>query len=245
MFKRNKVLVMLIAFFVPLKFDFSMAEEPIKQEKFNYVDTKSVTTSQAQFIQLLFAHRYLKRWHASPELFPKPLSAHLLDTCWFTYLLVVRHNELTGDSIDPFRAAFLASIHDFLEVFTGDILSQTKHFHPDMKNICLETERKAFSDFLKTVPPELMGNVNDVFSIFLKNPDELSPEETKILGFIKFADLMSAFLECLEELSVGNQAFLQPSTYLSKKLCKLSENNPAMEYFNDILVSLASQNCPF
>lgn len=199
--------------------------------KFNYIDRKFPKKTRCKFLKELAATRDVERWHASCKIFPKPLSSHLLETSWFVYFLVSIHNEKTNDNIDPYKSALIASFHDYLEVYTGDILSTFKNSNPDAKRICLEEENKAFSDLKDSLPTEIHKPLDDIFNLLLKDKDNLSEEEKKILKFIKFADLMSAYMECVEELDVGSDEFSEPAKYLKDKMCELRHESPAFEFF--------------
>ena len=201
--------------------------------EFNFVERKFSNSEQCLFGKKLTAPRDVQRWHASHKIYPKILSSHLLDSSWFTYLLVSVHNDLTNDSLDPYKCALLASFHDYLEVYTGDILSTTKNLNPEMKRLCTEAEKYAYSNFIDSVPEKLKKPLRNAMYIFIN--DELSDEDKKILSFIKFSDLMSAYFECLEELEAGNKEFLEPSKYLQSEMKDLAEKDVSMEYFYNLL----------
>ena len=207
--------------------------------EFNFVERKFSNSGQCLFGKELTAPRDVQRWHAShksndkSKIYPKMLSSHLLDSSWFTYLLVSVHNDLNNDSLDPYRCALLASFHDYLEVYTGDILSTTKSLDPEMKKLCTKAEKYAYSNFIESVPEKLKKPLRNALYIFIKG--KLSDEEKKILNFIKFSDLMSAYFECLEELEAGNKEFLEPSKYLQSEMKDLATRDVSMEYFYNLL----------
>lgn len=228
MIKINKLLIALVMFL----------QAPMQAfGKFNYVDRKFPKNTSCILGKKLTATSDVQRWHASRQVYPKSLSSHLLDTSHFVYFLVSIHNEKTNDNIDPYKCAVLASFHDYLEVYTGDILSTFKNSNPDAKRICLEEENKAFSDLKESLPKELQKPLEKALSIFLKDKNNLAEEEKKILKFIKFADLMSAYMECVEELDVGNNEFSEPAKHLKSKMCELRHESPAFEYFHNQMIN--------
>ena len=58
-----------------------------------------------------------------------------------------------------------------------------------------------------------------------------SEDERRI---VKQADVLCAYLKCLEELSAGNNEFSQAKARLEKMLTALK--NPAMDYFMEIFI---------
>lgn len=230
MIEINKLLIVLVMLFTPIH---SYCE-------FNYLNRKLPQNTQCKFLKALCAPRDVERWHNSHKISKKTLSSHLLDSCWFTYLMVSVHNDMEKVPLDASKCALMASFHDYLEVFTGDILSTFKGSNPDAKRICLEEERKAFSDLIESVPEKIKKPLNDVLGIFLKSDDELTNEEKTILQIVKYADLLSAYNECLEELGTGNIEFEEPSKYLMEKMESLAKLNKAIEYFHNQMFSCPS-----
>lgn len=232
MIEINKLLIALVMFL----------QAPMQAfGKFNYLNRKLPQNTKCRLLKALCAPRDVERWHNSHKKSKKTLSSHLLDSCWFTYLIVSVHNDMGEVPLDASKCALMASFHDYLEVFTGDILSTFKNSNPDAKRICLEEERKAFSDLIESVPEKLNKPLSDALGIFLKSDDELTNEEKTILQIVKYADLVSAYNECLEELGTGNIEFEEPSKYLMEKMESLAKLNKAIEYFHNQMFSCPSK----
>lgn len=184
----------------------------------------------------------LERWNnMAIKLIKAPLSSHSLVVGSLSYVFVSMHNYLTGEKLNPERAALLGFWHDAEETYTGDIISPTKHATNKMKNYCKSIEEKAVKDFVGMVSKPIRDEIYMALTMTKPGDDKLSP-------YVKFADGMSAYLECVFELNLGNRTFLSPALRIYDELCSLANKNPsmpAMRYYLDIVPVISKEGVPF
>lgn len=183
----------------------------------------------------------LERWNNTPiKLISKPLSGHSLVVGSLSYALVNIHNYLTGEALSPERASLLGFWHDAVEISTSDTISITKHASKSLTKGNKAVEKKAIEDFIGKVSEPIRDEVYMALTM-------TKPGDEKLKPYVKFADGISAYLECIFELNLGNLTFLKSAQNIYKNLCELANKNasmPAMKYYLDILPILSKEGKP-
>lgn len=119
-------------------------------------------------------------------------------------------NRYFGGDVNPERVAVLAMFHDASEVFTGDMPTPVKYFSQEIRDAYKKMELEACSKLLSYLPDDLQAEYNAL----------IHPQKTddKAWRVVKAADTLSAYLKCLEELSVGNLEFNRAKLTIEEKL---------------------------
>ena len=116
--------------------------------------------------------------------------------------------------------AVQAIFHDATEVLTGDLPTPVKYFSNEIRSAYLAIEDHAVSQLLGLLPIDLQGDYAKIFSD--DNPD--------IRRTVKSADVLAAYIKCLEEESAGNHEFSRAKKTIEAKLKALCEQ-PEVRYF--------------
>mgnify|MGYP001245651154 FL=1 len=151
------------------------------------------------FLAYLYRLKYIKRWTLMRSTTPENVAEHSYQVAVLTHLLCSIAKEIFGRGVDPARAAACALFHDASEVFIGDIPTPVKHHNPRILANFREIEAIAADRLLATVPDELKAT----YEPLLKR----APDEPELYRYVKAADLLDAYLKCLNEVSAGNREF--------------------------------------
>ncbi|HET8707473.1 MAG TPA: 5'-deoxynucleotidase [Pseudomonadales bacterium] len=175
----------------------------------------------SHFFAYLSKLRYIFRWGLKRNMRPENVMEHSLEVAHIAHGLAIICNRLFGGRFDPNEIAVLAMYHDASEVFTGDLPTPVKYFNPSIKDAYKNIESVAEERLLECLPSELRAD----YAPFLlsKNIDA----EKKAL--IKCADLIAAYLKCLEEVNGGNAEFSVAKSRVEAQLAAI--DRPEVKYF--------------
>lgn len=179
---------------------------------------------QSSFFAFLRRLRFIRRWGLMRNTEVENNQEHSLDVAFIAHNLGLLHN-LQGGQVDVNRLAVLAMYHDVSEIFTGDMPTPIKYFHPTLRSLYGEVEHLAQEKLLHTLPEELQPHYKDVLL------GQMSEEEAKLL---KAADTLAAFIKCALERQAGNGEFNEAYESILKKLH--SFDMPAVEQFLDLYI---------
>lgn len=175
----------------------------------------------SHFFAYISKLRYIIRWGLKRNMRPENVMEHSLEVTHIAHGLALISNRLFGGQFDPNEIAVLAMYHDASEVFTGDLPTPVKYFNPSIKDAYKNIESVAEERLLECLPEELR---NDYAPILVsKNIDA----EKKAL--IKCADLIAAYLKCLEEVNGGNAEFSVAKSRVEAQLAAI--DRPEVKYF--------------
>ena len=169
---------------------------------------KEATSKTSAFFAFLRRLRFIRRWGLMRNMEPENNQEHSLDVAFIVHNLALLHN-LNGGTVDVNRLAVAAMYHDVSEIFTGDMPTPIKYFHPTLRELYGQVERLAQEKMLRTLPAELQK----AYEPYLLG--ELDEVETKLL---KAADTMAAFMKCAIEKKAGNEEFNEAYDSILKKL---------------------------
>ncbi|ACY62825.1 hypothetical protein YPD8_2148 [Yersinia pestis D182038] len=116
--------------------------------------------------------------------------------------------------------------HDASEVITGDLPTPIKYHNPKIAHEYKKIEKVAQQKLIEMLPKELQHDFRCLLD------EHYYSEEEKAL--VKQADALCAYLKCLEELSAGNNEFIQAKARLEKTLA--IRQSPEMDYFMAVFV---------
>jgi len=180
----------------------------------------------SHFFAYLARMRLIHRWPLMRNTQTENVAEHSLQVAMFSHMLATIENRHFNGRHDPQRLATLALFHDASEVLTGDLPTPVKYFNDEIRSAYKQIEAQAEQRLLTMLPDEYQQE----FASLLCG-DRLSPDEARLL---KTADMLSAYVKCLEELSGGNHEFAQARDNLEQQLHE--RMTPALQTFLDTFI---------
>ncbi|MGB2079140.1 MAG: 5'-deoxynucleotidase [Vibrio sp.] len=184
------------------------------------------TASQSHFFAYLARMKLIQRWPLMRSISTENVSEHSLQVAFVAHALALIKNKKFGGQTDPAHIALLAMFHDSSEVLTGDLPTPVKYHNAAIAAEYKKIELAAEKQLVDMLPPEF----RDDFAPLLQS--ECIADEDKAM--VKQADVLCAYLKCLEELAAGNHEFKQAKQRLELSLAK--RETPEMRYFLDVFV---------
>ncbi|HFR4112568.1 TPA: 5'-deoxynucleotidase [Yersinia enterocolitica] len=177
-----------------------------------------------------FAHlsrlKLINRWPLMRNVRTENVSEHSLQVAFVAHALAIIKNRKFNGNLNADRIALLAMYHDASEVITGDLPTPIKYYNPQIAHEYKKIEKVAQQKLIEMLPVELQQDFRCLLD------EHYYSEEEKAL--VKQADALCAYLKCLEELSAGNNEFIQAKVRLEKTLAM--RQSPEMDYFMEVFV---------
>ncbi|CNF94739.1 5'-deoxynucleotidase [Yersinia intermedia] len=177
-----------------------------------------------------FAHlsrlKLINRWPLMRNVRTENVSEHSLQVAFVAHALAIIKNRKFNGNLNADRIALLAMYHDASEVITGDLPTPIKYYNPQIAHEYKKIEKVAQQKLIEMLPKELQHDFRCLLD------EHYYSEEEKVL--VKQADALCAYLKCLEELSAGNNEFIQAKARLEKTLAM--RQSPEMDYFMAVFV---------
>lgn len=177
-----------------------------------------------------FAHlarmKLIYRWPLMRNVTHENIAEHSLQVGMVAHGLAVIGNTFYNKNYDPDKAASLALFHDTTEVLTGDLPTPVKYYNKAIIREYSKIELAAEVTLLDMLPIELRA----AYEPLLSTPDVDITYKT----LVKDADILCAYMKCIEEESCGNHEFSK-----AKLRCKnaLEERmTDEIKYFMDIFL---------
>ncbi len=189
----------------------------------------------SKFFAFLNRMKYIKRWSLMRSIREENIMEHSQQVAVIAHALALIDNKMFDGKVDVSKVVLLAQYHEVGEVITGDLPTPIKYFNPEIKSAYKDLEKNACQKILGMLPSELQ----DEYSEYVM-PDETSYE----YKLVKYADRLSAYLKCVEEVKAGNSEFKKAKNAIGLELknCKnkaviyyLKEFAPAFELTLDEL----------
>lgn len=152
---------------------------------------------------------------------------HSYQVAVVAHALALIKNKHFGGNLDPQKIATTALFHDATEVLTGDLPTPVKYFSQELRNAYKAIEGHAAGQLLKLLPEELRGDYRELLSP--------SSDDKEIHGIIKAADLLCAYIKCLEERNAGNKEFSRAQKSIEARILEM-RSRPEIGYFLDHFV---------
>ena len=174
----------------------------------------------SKFFAYLNRMKYIKRWSLMRSIREENIMEHSQTVAVIAHALALITNKIYGGNVDEKKVVLLAQYHEVGEVITGDLPTPIKYFNPEIKTAYKDLEKGACERILSMLP----DGIKDEYREYIL-PDE-STEEYKL---VKYADRLSAYLKCVEEVKAGNAEFKKAKASIGNELknCK----NAAVEYY--------------
>ena len=146
---------------------------------------------------------------------------HSQQVAVIAHALALINNKIYGGNVDISKTVLLAQYHEVGEVITGDLPTPIKYFNPEINLAYKDLEKLACTRILNMLPEEL----KDEYTLYVL-PKDTDSEENKL---VKYADRLSAYLKCVEEIKAGNNEFKKAKLSIEKELKNC--DNKAVSYF--------------
>ena len=151
------------------------------------------------FFAYLSRMKYINRWNTMRNTKEENIQEHSLQVAMLAHAIALIKNRYFQGEVDPERAAILAIYHEVSEVITGDMATPIKYYNEEIRQAYVKLEEMASLRLYEMVPEELK---DDYYSLLFN--DIQDQEEWKI---VIYADKITAYLKCVEELKAGNKEF--------------------------------------
>lgn len=169
----------------------------------------------------MFRLKLINRWPLMRNVRQENVAEHSLQVALVAHMLAVIENHHFAGQIDPAEVALLAIYHDVSEVMTGDMPTPVKYHNPQLTDEYNKIEKMAQEKLISELPEELKSEFQPLFL------SESHPEQEYRL--VKQADVLCAYLKCLEEQAAGNSDFDSAKNNIEKRLHHYQ--SPALDYF--------------
>ncbi len=173
------------------------------------------------FFSYLYRMRYIQRWGLMKNSAAENLAEHTLDTAVIAHALAVIGNRIFGKNHSPERCAAAALFHDAPEILTGDLPTPVKYFNPEIREAYKKVEKNAAQKLLGYLPEELYPEYHSLFEAVKGDGD--------VANVVHWADKLSAYIKCMEEMKSGNHEFKTASESIRKGLEET--NSEEVAYF--------------
>lgn len=174
----------------------------------------------SKFFAYLNRMKYIKRWSLMRSIREENIMEHSQAVAVIAHALALITNKMFGGNVDEKKVVLLAQYHEVGEVITGDLPTPIKYFNPEIKTAYKDLEKGACERILSMLPESVKGDYKEYIL-----PNETS-EEYKI---VKYADRLSAYLKCVEEVKAGNAEFKKAKTSIGNELKNCG--NSAVQYY--------------
>ena len=173
-----------------------------------------------KFFAYLNRMKYIKRWSLMRSVREENIMEHSQEVAVIAHALALINNKIYGGNLDVEKVVLYAQYHEVGEVITGDLPTPIKYFNPEIKTAYKDLERQATERILDKLP-EILKEEYQKYVI----PDVT----TKEYAFVNYADRLSAYVKCVEELKAGNLEFKKAKSTIWQEIKKITE--PAVVYY--------------
>lgn len=186
---------------------------------------KDAIYNRSHFFAHMARMKLIQRWPLMRSTEQENVAEHSLQVAMVAHALAVIKNTFYKGQLDPAKAAMQALFHDASEVLTGDLPTPVKYYNEQMARAYKEIENNAEQSLVKMLPNELQA----VYAPLLS-----AHADDEYTHLVKSADLLCAYLKCVEELSGGNQEFAAAKQRLINML--EARMNEEVRYFIEVFV---------
>lgn len=174
----------------------------------------------SKFFAFLDRMKYIKRWSLMRSVREENIMEHTQQVSVIAHALALISNKIYGKNVNVEKTVLLAQYHEVGEVITGDLPTPIKYFNPEIRNAYKDLEKHASIRILNMLPDEL----KDEYCAYI-----LPDTDTEEYKLVKYADRLSAYLKCVEEIKAGNLEFKKAKLSIEKEI--KSTGNEAVNYY--------------
>lgn len=172
-----------------------------------------------KFYAFLNRMKFINRWSLMRSTRAENVAEHSHQVALIAHVLGLIEKVVFHNDIDENYLAVCALYHETAEVITGDLPTPIKYFNADIKKAYKSIENDAENRLLASLPKELIPYLSDC----------VQPRDENIKRLLKFADKLSAYIKCIEEVNVGNQEFSEALKSVKSSL--IGANDRTVNYF--------------
>lgn len=175
-----------------------------------------------KFFAFINRMKNIKRWALMRSIREENIMEHSHDVAVLAHALALIDNKYFNNKVDIEKVVLYAQYHEVGEVITGDLPTPIKYFNPEIKTAYKDLEKNACEKIINMLPTDLQDDYKQYIL-----PDTASYE----YKLVKYADRLSAYFKCVEEVKAGNSEFKKAKASIGKELksCK----NQAVLYYLD------------
>lgn len=162
-----------------------------------------------KFFAYLNRMKYIKRWSLMRSTREENIMEHSQDVAVIAHALALINNKMFGGNVDEKKVVLLAQYHEVSEVVTGDLPTPIKYLNSDINSAYKDLEKQASIRILNMLPEKLKEEYE---------PYILPDTTTLEYKIVKYADRISAYIKCIEELKAGNLEFKKAKNSIGKEL---------------------------
>ena len=144
--------------------------------------------------------KYILRWGLKRNVENENVKEHSFDVAVIAHALALIRNRYFDGNVDANQLAMVALYHDASEVLTGDLPGPIKYFNPTIAEAYKDVEKAAKAKLLTMLPEELQGD----YALLIEEAG-MSAELKRI---VKAADVLAAYIKCIQEVESNNHEFL-------------------------------------
>ena len=144
--------------------------------------------------------KYILRWGLKRNVENENVKEHSFDVAVIAHALALIRNRYFDGDVDANQLAMVALYHDASEVLTGDLPGPIKYFNPTIAEAYKDVEKAAKAKLLTMLPEELQ----DDYALLIEEAG-MSAELKRI---VKAADVLAAYIKCIQEVESNNHEFL-------------------------------------
>ncbi len=174
-----------------------------------------------KFFAYINRMKYIRRWSLMRSIREENIMEHSQQVAVIAHALALINNKIYGGDADISKTVLLAQYHEVGEVITGDLPTPIKYFNPEINLAYKDLEKLACTRILNMLPEELKSE----YTLYVL-PEDTDSVENKL---VKYADRLSAYLKCVEEIKAGNNEFKKAKLSIEKELKNC--DNKAVSYF--------------
>lgn len=174
------------------------------------------------FFAYLSRMKLIDRWSLMRCTQKENVQEHSLQVAIIAHAVALIKNQHFGGKVSADKVAVHAIFHDATEVLTGDLPTPVKYFNSEIRNAFTAVEDHAVAQLLSLLPQNLQSNYSEIFA----------DADVEIRKIVKAADVIAAYIKCLEEEAAGNREFSRAKKTIEEKLKALCEA-PEVKYFAD------------
>ncbi len=175
----------------------------------------------SNFFAFISRMKFINRWGLMRSTVSENIQEHSHTVAIIAHALAVIANEIFSKNVDENKVAVIALYHDVSEIITGDLPTPIKYYSQEIKEAYDNVEQVAKKRLVDMLPENMQGIYEQI--IFAQERDK------EIYKYVKAADILSAYIKCIEECKVQKGEFDQAKKSIFKKLQKL--DMPEADYF--------------
>lgn len=186
----------------------------------------------SSFYAYLGRMKYIERWSLMRNTTRENILEHSAQVAHLAHGIATVANEIFGMKLSVDKITTLALFHETSEVITGDLPTPIKYHNNKITEAYKSIEALANEKLVSTLPIEMQPVYREVTTV------DKDSVEGKI---VKYADRLSAYIKCIEELNSGNNEFKNAASSVKAKLDNDSNDFPPLEYFIENFVGSFSK----